>query len=99
VGPQTVAGRRFDAAVVELFGDAQRGDSYTRIDGALVVDRLSGVLLRLDLSTAQPASRCRGGSFASTQRPERTRAGLYPQRTAVLRGRRTMRPSQPPLKE
>jgi hypothetical protein len=54
MGPQTVAGRRFDAAVVELFGDAQRGESYTRIDGALVVDRLSGVLLRLDLRSAQP---------------------------------------------
>jgi hypothetical protein len=49
VGPQTVAGRRFDVAVVELFGDAQRGEAYTRVDGAIVVDRVSGVLLRLDL--------------------------------------------------
>ncbi len=54
VGPQTIAGRRFDAAVVELFGDAPRGDSYTRVDGAIVVDRDTGVLLRLDLRSAAP---------------------------------------------
>jgi len=54
VGPQTVAGRRFDVAVVELFGDAQRNDISTRLDGVLVVDRRSGVLLRLDLRSAQP---------------------------------------------
>ena len=54
VGPQTVADRRFDVAVVELFGDAQRGEAFTRVDGALVVDRGSGVLLRLDLRSAQP---------------------------------------------
>ena len=52
VGPQTVAGRRFDAIVVELFGDAQRGDAATRVDGAIVVDRASGLLLRLDLRSA-----------------------------------------------
>ena len=55
VGAQTVAGRRFDAAVIELFGDAQRGESSTRVDGAIVVDRTSGVLLRLDLRSADPA--------------------------------------------
>ncbi len=55
VGPQTVADRRFDVAVIELFGDAQRGDTSTRVDGALVVDRASGVLLRLDLKSAQSA--------------------------------------------
>jgi hypothetical protein len=54
LGPQAIAGRRFDAAVVELFGDAQRGDEFSRIDGAMVVDRLSGVLLRLDLRSALP---------------------------------------------
>lgn len=54
VGPQTVAGRRFDAAVVELFGDAPLADAYTRVDGVIVVDRASGVLLRLDLRSAQP---------------------------------------------
>ncbi len=52
IGPQMVAARRFDAAVVELFGDSQIGDSFTRLDGALVVDRSSGVLLRLDLRSA-----------------------------------------------
>jgi hypothetical protein len=52
VGPQTVAGRRFDVIVLELFGDAQRGDTTTRVDGAMVVDRASGVLLRLDLRSA-----------------------------------------------
>lgn len=52
VGPQTVAGRRFDVVVVELFGDAQRGEEFSRLDGALVVDRATGVLLRLDLRTA-----------------------------------------------
>jgi hypothetical protein len=52
VGVQLIAGRRFDAAVVELFGDAQRGESSTRVEGAMVVDRDSGVLLRLDLKSA-----------------------------------------------
>jgi hypothetical protein len=52
VGPQTVAGRRFDAAVIELFGDAPSGDASTRVEGAIVVDRRSGVLLRLDLRSA-----------------------------------------------
>lgn len=54
VGPQRIAGRRFDAAVIELFGEASQGDSSTRLDGAIVVDRASGMLLRLDLSSAQP---------------------------------------------
>lgn len=54
VGPQTIATRRFDAAVIELFGDAQRGERSTRVDGVLVVDRASGVLLRLELASAQP---------------------------------------------
>ncbi len=55
VGPQTVAGRQFDVAVVELFGDAQRDDVYSRLDGVMVIDRLSGVLLRLDLRCGLPA--------------------------------------------
>lgn len=50
VGQQMVAGRSFDAAVVELFGDAIRGDGSARLDGVIVVDRRSGVLLRLDLN-------------------------------------------------
>jgi hypothetical protein len=52
VGSHSVADRRFDAAVVELFGDAQLGEAFTRVNGALVVDRRSGVLLRLDLRSA-----------------------------------------------
>ena len=55
VGAQTVAGRRFDVAVVELFGDAERGNAYARVDGVIVVDRRNGVLLRLDLHSPQPA--------------------------------------------
>ena len=54
VGPQIVADRRFSAAVIELFGDAQQGEAFTRVDGAIVVDRTSGVLLRLDLRSANP---------------------------------------------
>ncbi|MCU0969144.1 MAG: hypothetical protein MUF03_10055 [Rubrivivax sp.] len=54
VGPQVVAGRRFDAAVIEFYGDALRGDIGSRLEGGMVVDRTSGVLLRLDLTTAQP---------------------------------------------
>ena len=54
VGPQQVNGRRFDAAVLELFGDVMDdGPGATRLDGVLVVDRASGVLLRLDLRSAQ----------------------------------------------
>lgn len=52
-GPQQLAGRRFDAIVLELFGDVLEGAGSTRLDGVLVVDRASGVLLRLDLRSAQ----------------------------------------------
>ncbi|MDE2080418.1 MAG: hypothetical protein KGI90_03625 [Burkholderiales bacterium] len=55
VGPQDVAGRHFDAAVVELFGDAPSGNASTRVEGAIVVDRVNGVLLRLDLRSANPS--------------------------------------------
>ncbi len=54
VGPQMVAGRRFDVAVIELFGDAQRGELSMRLDGVIVIDRASGVLLRLDLRSGHP---------------------------------------------
>ena len=54
VGPQIIGGRRFDAAVIELFGDAPRGKSYTSVAGAIVVDRASGLLLRLDLNSSNP---------------------------------------------
>ncbi len=57
VGPQTVAGRRFDVAVVELFGDTEREEGFTRVDGAIVVDRHNGVLLRLDLRSTDPGFR------------------------------------------
>lgn len=55
VGPQWVLHRRFDAVVVELFGDVPFGEAFTRVDGAIVVDRASGTLLRLDLRSAHPA--------------------------------------------
>ena len=55
VGQQTVAGQRFDAAVLELFGDAPIGNAYTRVEGVIVVDRATGTLLRLDLRSAHPA--------------------------------------------
>ena len=55
VGPQIVGGRRFDAAVIELFGDAPSGNAYTAVSGAIVIDRPSGVLLRLDLTSSNPA--------------------------------------------
>lgn len=54
VGPQSIAGRGFDVAVIELFGDVPLAESWTRVDGAIVVDRTSGLLLRLDLRSAQP---------------------------------------------
>lgn len=54
LGPQNVAGRRFDVAVIQLFGEVAQGESSTRLEGALVVDRASGILLRLDLRSAQP---------------------------------------------
>ncbi len=57
VGPQSLGGRSFDAAVIDLFGDAQRGDESTRLTGVIVVDRASGVLLRLDLDSAMPEFR------------------------------------------
>ena len=56
-GPQMVAGRQFDVAVIELFGEApqtrdgagQGGQTSTRLDGVMAVDRHSGVLLRLEM--------------------------------------------------
>jgi hypothetical protein len=57
VGPQSVAGRSFDAVVIELFGEAPLGEQSARVEGVIVVDRPSGVLLRLDLRSAQPLFR------------------------------------------
>ncbi len=62
IGPQTVAGRDFDVAVIELFGEAPSAssspgagsDGSTRLDGVMAVDRQNGLLLRLDLRCANP---------------------------------------------
>ena len=59
-GPQTVAGRAFDVAVIELFGEVPTGrggatdlgQGSTRLDGVMAVDRHSGVLLRLEVRSA-----------------------------------------------
>ncbi len=54
IGVRTSHGRPFDAAVIELFGDAPVGERSTRLDGVIVVDRKSGLLLRLDLNSGSP---------------------------------------------
>ncbi|MBK1614037.1 hypothetical protein CKO44_11220 [Rubrivivax gelatinosus] len=56
-GRQMIAGRAFDVAVVELFGDAENGEVSSRLEGAIVIDRVSGLLIRLDLSSATPGFR------------------------------------------
>jgi hypothetical protein len=67
VGPQIVGDRRFDAAVIELFGDAPRGRVYTHVSGAMVIDRESGLLLRLDLTSSN-------SSFSLQRRLQRIEA-------------------------
>jgi hypothetical protein len=52
VGPQVVSNRSVDAAVIDLFGDVQSESASSRLDGVLVVERGSGLLLRLDLNSA-----------------------------------------------
>jgi hypothetical protein len=54
LGVQTSLGRPFDAAVIELFGDVPADSHSTRLDGVMVVDRKSGVLLRLELHSGSP---------------------------------------------
>jgi len=54
LGVQNSLGRPFDAAVIELYGDAPQGSHSTRLDGVMVVDRKSGVLLRLELHSGNP---------------------------------------------
>lgn len=62
-GPQTIAGRNFDVAVIELFGDVpiplDAGGGLeagaTRLDGVMAIDRRSGVLLRLELRSSNAA--------------------------------------------
>jgi hypothetical protein len=56
LGEQSLAGRRFDAVVIELTGAApqETNGGSTRLQGVMVVDRASGVLLRLELDCANP---------------------------------------------
>ncbi|MDH4059818.1 MAG: hypothetical protein OEU94_03285 [Aquincola sp.] len=54
LGVQTSLGRPFDAAVIELFGDVPHNDHSTRLTGVMVIDRKSGVLLRLELRSGNP---------------------------------------------
>jgi hypothetical protein len=55
LGVQTAHGRAFDYAAFELFGEVLGATPAARVDGVLVVDRGSGVLLRLDLRSSDPA--------------------------------------------
>lgn len=54
LGVKTGFGRPFDAVVVELFGDVYDGGVPGRVEGVIVVDRASGVLLRLELRSGNP---------------------------------------------
>jgi hypothetical protein len=49
LGVKNNLGRPFDAAVIELFGDVPSDGASAKVDGVMVVDRPSGVLLRLEL--------------------------------------------------
>lgn len=73
-GPQQMAGRSFDVAVIELFGeapkDSREGGASTRLDGVMAVDRRSGVLLRLEL-------RCANSQFALRRRLLRVENTLH----------------------
>ena len=59
-GEQTVAGRSFDVAVIELFGETTPPRGFTddigqvsaRLDGVMAVDRTSGLLLRLEVRSS-----------------------------------------------
>jgi len=55
LGVHTAHGRAFDYAALELFGEVLGAVPGARVDGVLVVDRGSGVLLRLDLRSNDPA--------------------------------------------
>jgi hypothetical protein len=67
-GPQRIGGHVFDAAVIELFGDAPSHGGSTRLDGVMSVDRRSGVLLRLEV-------RCANENYALRRRLLRVEAG------------------------
>ncbi|HSW03705.1 hypothetical protein [Aquabacterium sp.] len=78
IGPQLMAGRSFDVAVIELFGDAPANDASngpetstsTRLDGVMAVDRRSGVLMRLEL-------RCANSRFALRRRLLRVETDVH----------------------
>jgi hypothetical protein len=53
LGPTLVSGHGFDTATIELFGEIAGGGPGARVDGVMVVDRTSGVLLRLELKSTQ----------------------------------------------
>lgn len=55
LGVHTAHGRAFDYAALELFGEVLGAAPGARVEGVLVVDRGSGVLLRLDLRSSDPA--------------------------------------------
>jgi hypothetical protein len=40
-------------AVLELFGEVSHAEWSTRLDGVMVVDRMGGVLLQLELRSGQ----------------------------------------------
>lgn len=52
LGVRAGFGRAFDAAVIELFGDVVGSPVGARVEGVMVVDRKSGVLLRLELRSS-----------------------------------------------
>jgi hypothetical protein len=54
LGLQSTYGRPFDAAVIELFGEVLGALNSARVEGVMVVDRKSGVLLRLELRSPEP---------------------------------------------
>lgn len=78
-GPQTIAGRNFDVAVIELFGEAPAtpagpggiDHASTRLDGVMAVDRRNGLLVRLELRSANP-------EFSLRRRLLRVEAGARP---------------------
>jgi len=73
LGVKHSLGRPFDAAVIELFGDVPDGTRSTRLDGVMVVDRKSGVLLRLELHSGNPAFALRR-TLVRIEPPARTAA-------------------------
>lgn len=51
----TPFGSRFDPVVLDLQGEIEPGSPPPRVEGVMVVDRRSGLLLRLELRSADPA--------------------------------------------